>query len=138
MSQAKPRKIPTRNVFPHLFVSRDIHWQFLNGKLEFSLNGNQPGDQWFSTTFEEDRWYHLAVVYSMATKSVQLYIDGQADEIKRYQTANEYAPRGVQFHLDGGPTRLRPLTRTYAPWGVRVDTRAKPRNHEKDQPEMFI
>ena len=67
----------------------DVHWQFLNNKLEFSLKGNQPGDQWFSTKFEEDRWYHLAVVYSMRAKSVQLYIDGQPDEIERYQTASD-------------------------------------------------
>ena len=69
----------------------DVHYQFKDGTLEFSLRGNSPVDQWFSFEFEEKTWYHLAIVYSKQAKTVQLYIDGELDEILQYESA-------VAFH----------------------------------------
>jgi hypothetical protein len=65
----------------------DIHFQFLNSKLEFSLHSSNPTDQWFSQPYSANQWYHIAIVYSVSDRSVTLYLNGDQLEVKRYSSA---------------------------------------------------
>ena len=92
-------------VTPCLFVylfncageTGDIHWQFLNGKLEFSLRGARPTDQWFGYTFEENNWYHIAMTYSVQNKEVRLYLNGELSETKKYDRAVPFLAADAQI-----------------------------------------
>jgi hypothetical protein len=63
----------------------DTHFQFKDNKLEFSIRGNSPQDQWFAFKFEEFTWYHVAVVYSRTGKYVKLYVNGKFEEQRTYK-----------------------------------------------------
>jgi len=65
----------------------DTHFQFRNNKLEFSIRGNSPQDQWFAFKFEEFTWYHIAVVFSRTGRYVKLYVNGKFEEQKTYRRA---------------------------------------------------
>ena len=79
-----------------------IHYQFLNKKLEFSLNGNAPTDQWFDRIFEPDEWYHLALVYDGVNKKVTLYVNGEFEQEKAYSNTRPAIMRDFNFGFWGG------------------------------------
>jgi hypothetical protein len=71
----------------------DVHWQFKNNKLEFSVRGASPTDQWFKYYFETNTWYHLSMVY--ADNKVLLYIDGELTETKSYKKQVSLKPTSL-------------------------------------------
>mgnify|MGYP000926190797 CR=1 FL=1 len=64
----------------------DIHFQILNSKLEFSLHGNSPTDQWFDHTFVTNTWTHIALVYDGPNNRTRLYINGIFSEEVNYSS----------------------------------------------------
>jgi len=65
----------------------DIHYQFFNNKLEFSLLNNQPTDQWFDYYFSATKWHHIAITYSKSKKLLKLYVNGVFEQEKTYTWA---------------------------------------------------
>ncbi len=73
-----------------------LHFQFRNGRLEFSINGNSPTDHWMANTFEPNIWYHLTMVYSQKFKYVDFYLNGQFQERKTYQLTKKLKKKVFQ------------------------------------------
>ena len=62
----------------------DIHYQIHpNNKVEFSINGNPPGNDTFANYMlagdEMDKWVHIATAYSAAEGKIRFYINGELD-----------------------------------------------------------
>ena len=65
-----------------------MHFQFNpTGALEFSINGNNPTDQYCSAPFSTNQWYHIAVVYSSANNYAKFYVNGTLTDSLVYSTA---------------------------------------------------
>ncbi len=66
-----------------------LHYQFHpNGQLEFSINGNTPiPQQYTSLVFEPKKLYHIATVYSSTEKYVKFYVNGNLIDIHKYDSA---------------------------------------------------
>lgn len=83
--------------------SGNLHFQFLNKKLEFSIHHNNPGDQWFDQVFEPHTWYNLALCYNQYEKEVKLYINGAFAERRTYNSAVAIKPSAFWIGAwDGG------------------------------------
>jgi hypothetical protein len=65
-----------------------VHFQFdPYGRLEFSLNGNNPTDQFTTASFANDQWYHFAAVYSSTGQYVKFYLNGTLIDTRMYSYA---------------------------------------------------
>ena len=73
------------------------HWQLKDGRMVFGINGNKPEEQWFTTTFEEETWFHLALTYDSRAKKLKLYVNGQLDEEKDYSGAVQFTAGNVRL-----------------------------------------
>lgn len=82
-----------------------LHYQLKDNKLELSIYGNNPGDQWFDTVFQSGTWYNLAVCYDQYDKEVKLYINGEFAERKTYHSAIPIVPSA--FWLGGWKDQAR-------------------------------
>jgi prepilin-type N-terminal cleavage/methylation domain-containing protein len=61
----------------------DLHFQFKNSKLEFSVYPSSF-DIWFSPTFEINQWYQIVMLFNRLEQYVELYVDGEYIERKSY------------------------------------------------------
>jgi len=66
----------------HLQLARD-------GRVEFSVNGNQPVDQFSAAAPGKDfgAWTHLALTYDSRAKNVRFYVNGRPDQESAYASA---------------------------------------------------
>ena len=48
-----------------------------------------PYNVWWDITFQENTWYHLAVVYSKSAKTSTLYVNGKKIQTAKYSRANQ-------------------------------------------------
>jgi hypothetical protein len=61
-----------------------LHLQFKDDTLMVAMRSNNPVDQNFAHSFSVNQWQHIAVVYSVATKTVTLYVNGAFSEVLHY------------------------------------------------------
>lgn len=64
-----------------------VHFNFINGQVTFSLNGNNPTDINFGLFPSLDTWFNLAVVYNATAKTISLYYNGILYNSQSYTTA---------------------------------------------------
>ncbi|GAA4031654.1 hypothetical protein GCM10022409_14860 [Hymenobacter glaciei] len=90
------------------FTGGSMHWQFNGNRVEFSVGGNSPTDQYSTFTVPTGSWSHLAVVYSASAKTVKLYLNGALQNTFAYTTAASVAaqPYSVGGWLSGSPQRF--------------------------------
>ncbi len=65
----------------------NLHFQFRDKKLEFSVHSNSPNGQWFDQVFEPHTWYNLAICYDQYEKELRLFVNGEFAERKAYSSA---------------------------------------------------
>lgn len=62
-----------------------------NGRLQFSLNGNQNTDQYSEMSVfpirDYGNWKHIAIVYDANNQTVKFYINGQLNSTRKYSKA---------------------------------------------------
>jgi Ni,Fe-hydrogenase III small subunit len=96
-----PKRISNWDVIMNYnsFGTGDVHFQFVpDGRLEFSIAGNNPIDQFTSATFSSNQWYHFAAVYSATGKYVKFYLNGNLIDTRTYTTAISTS-NGVPFTI---------------------------------------
>jgi len=69
----------------HEWAPGTLHLEFRDNTLCFFVYGCDY--QYFDYEFEEGKWYHIGLVYSVARKSLNLFIDGQLVEKKSFSDA---------------------------------------------------
>ena len=99
-----------------------IHFQLNNSKLEFSLHGNSPTDQWFSSTFQTNTWTHIAAVYDGPNNRVLLYVNGSFVEEKSYSSTRTAEISNFQF---GNWANSRPFDGLITDFRIWNDTRTE-------------
>nr|MBC7612603.1 hypothetical protein [Pseudopedobacter sp.] len=86
----KPKELSNWDVIMNYntFNIGDVHFQFFPNKtLEFSVAGNNPTDQFTTATFDDEKWYHFAAVYSSVGKYVKFYLNGNLIDTRTYTSA---------------------------------------------------
>lgn len=73
----------TQTCFLLAYLERDTH----NFILQTSISSSRPSVRFKSTTFQERRWYHIAIVHrrprTMTSSKAILYVDGEfAEQVK--------------------------------------------------------